>query len=176
LRALYLRCGRREDLLRSHEEVLPPERLSITSDVLVFAVENQGVCKWGLSWPPKTDDPPVIRMDLTQTPVWEPDHDQLSGFLVWFVLWQAVNGGAPAGANGHADAGLVDRLGGWRELDRTGCHWNDTRFFLRPGQAVCVVGFVDPLVCAAARDGDAFALLESAVQVDWDYTWPETDG
>jgi hypothetical protein len=173
LRALYLRCGAREDLLRTYEEVLAPDRLSVADGILVFAVENQGVCKWGLRWPPATDDPPVVRMDLTETPVWEPDHDRLSDFLVWFLLWQAVNGGAPAGANGDADAGVLDRLRGWRELDRTGCHWTHTRFFLRPGQAVCLMGSTSVYVCAAARDDQAFALLDSSVHVDWNYTWPE---
>jgi hypothetical protein len=173
LRALYLRCGGRKDLLHGYEEVLAPENLSVADGVLIFASENQGVCEWGLRWPPATDDPPVVRKDFTQTPVWEQDHDRLSDFLVWFLLWQGVNGGAPAGANGTADARVLDRLRSWQELDRTGCHWTETRFFHRPSQAVCVMGSDRICVYAAARDSNAFALLDSSVRVDWSYTWPE---
>src|SRR6185436_14796774 len=138
LRGLYLRCGLREDLLHGFEHVFPLNRLATKDGVLIFASENQGVCEWGMHWPPSTDDPPVLRKDFTATPVWEPDHDRLPGFLVWFLLWQAVNGGAPAGANGDADASVLEQLTGWRELDRTGCHWTGVRFFVRPGQAVCL--------------------------------------
>ena len=173
LRTLYLRCGAREDLLREYEEVLAPDRLSFADGVLQFASENQGVCKWGLLWPPAADDPPVLRMDFTEPPAWAPDHDRLSDFLVWFLLWQAVNGAAPTGANGNADTRVLDRLRDWRELDRTGCHWTDTRFFLRPGQVVCLMGSDPVYVCAAARDDDTFALLDSSLHVDWNYTWPE---
>jgi hypothetical protein len=173
LRMLHVRCGARDDLLRAYEEVLAPERLGVEDGVMTFATENQGACQWGVRWPPVEDDPPVVRMDFSDAPVWEADHDRLSDFLIWFLHWQAVNGGAPAGANGNADATVLDRLHDWREIDRTGRHWSDTRFFIRLRQAVCLIGCDPVYVCAAARDGSAFSLLNSSLRVAWNYTWPE---
>jgi hypothetical protein len=173
LRRLYVRCGVRKDLLRTYEEVLPPDRLQVDDGVLILVRENEGACQWGVPWPPAGADPPVVRMDFTAKPAWEPDHDRISDFLVWLLHWQAVNGGAPTGANGDADGRILDRLRGWHELDRTGCHWTDTRFLLRAGQAVCLIGSDPIYVCAAARDASAFAALDSALGIDWNYTWPE---
>jgi hypothetical protein len=170
---LYARCGHREDLLSSYEQLLPPERLRLEDGVLVFVEENQGVSKWGIRL--VDADPAVERMDFTANPQWEPDHDRLSNFLISFVLWQAVNGGAPAGGVATTDSGLFRALSSWREFPIAGSHWTDARFFQRDEQLLCLLGTKEASVLAAARTPAALAALATAIGLDWDYAWPEAD-
>jgi len=170
----YALCGHRDDLLSSYEQLLPPDRLRLEDGVLVFVDENQGVAQWGIRT--ADGDPAVWRKDFTADPFWEPDHNRLSDFLISFVLWQAVNGGAPAGGVGSADSRIFDAISSWPEFPIEGSHWTDTRFFALNGQLLCLLGKQDVSVLAAARDDAAFAALDASVQLAWDYTWPERDG
>jgi hypothetical protein len=174
LRELYLHCGQREDLLRSHERLLAPDELRLEDGVLVFVEENQGLSEWGVR--AGSADPHVERKDFTRDPSWEPDHDHLSDFLMTFVFWQAVNGGAPAGGVATADDRVFQELSAWREVKIAGSHWTQTRFYSAKNQLLCLVGTEDVSVLAAARDVESFAALDGCLEVTWDYTWPHESG
>lgn len=171
---LYARCGNRADLLRAHERLLAPDALRMDDGVLVFVEENQGACQWGLRI--LGGDPAVERKDFTVDPVWEPDHARLSDFLVSFTLWQAVNGGAPAGGVTTTDRRILDQLSVWRELSIAGSHWTDVRFFTLENRLLCLIGSDEITVLAAARDESRFTVMQAELSIDWDYTWPENDG
>ncbi|GLW52144.1 hypothetical protein [Kitasatospora phosalacinea] len=64
LRSGYALFGRRNNLTRTQDPLLPPSGLYVdeeTGDVLVFREENQGCASWGvLLSAPDRDDPPVL--------------------------------------------------------------------------------------------------------------------
>ncbi|GLW69670.1 hypothetical protein Kpho02_19690 [Kitasatospora phosalacinea] len=89
LRSGYALFGRRDDLTRTQDALLPPsglyvERVDETADdgMLVFREENQGCAFWGLPLSaPDRDDPPVL---VDAGDGWSPFLPRMS--LAWVEL------------------------------------------------------------------------------------------
>jgi len=90
----YAISGRREDIWSVQDELLPPDRLTVVDDYLVFCVENQAVVSWGIPVDRMADlDPPVYVQSVDEPSSWLLEEDTLSLFaLRWFVYclkWSA---------------------------------------------------------------------------------------
>lgn len=92
LREAYLLFGRRFDLTRNQDRLLPPRVLEIdeSGEVLVFRHENQSVASWGI---PLADiaelDPPVV---MKHGEGWQPFLDRVSLACVEMVLTEVLFG------------------------------------------------------------------------------------
>ncbi|MGC0418675.1 SMI1/KNR4 family protein [Embleya sp. AB8] len=91
LRELYRLLGRREDLTSNHDVLLPPDKLYVEDDVLVFREENQGVAWWGVRL--GGEDPAVVVSYSPATPTaehWTAWLPKLSLAAVEMVLSETV--------------------------------------------------------------------------------------
>ncbi len=123
LREFYLLAGKRTDLNHAQDQLVHPNDLQIEDEKLVFYVENQAVCIWGV---PAEDldvaDPPVVRGDSMAGSaqwVWEPHFARLSSFLLMMLCWQGVGGGMTCSAVVRGIGAQVEEMIGarWRSLD-----------------------------------------------------------
>jgi hypothetical protein len=150
------------------EQVLGPHELRVASGTLLFCVENQGVCLWGIPLDRiNEDDPPVVRAANEAVLAWEPDHDRLSDFLVTLVYWQCVNGAL--GNTGIADApeGVVQKVPAlWPEIALGPNTWG-IRFFGKAGQLVCLAG--EDQVSAAGVSESDLREISASLGIDWDF-------
>ncbi|WP_262060877.1 SMI1/KNR4 family protein [Streptomyces sp. STR69] len=93
LREGYALLGRRDDLTRQQDPLLPPSALRVVDDfggVLVFRHENQGCASWGVRLNEiEQDDPPVV-MEAYEG--WVPFLDRLSVAWVELVLSESLLG------------------------------------------------------------------------------------
>ena len=143
LRELYLLAGRRDDINRPMNHLIPPEDLSVEQGALVVYEENQNVVLWGVRVEDLgRDDPPVVRAYNDVTLSWEDDHDRLSAFFVTMLYWQAVNGGLPfAGVVADVDETEIPEVHRhWPKVDLLGSLWDHLIVFHRAGQLVCITG------------------------------------
>lgn len=175
LREFYLLAGRRRDLNHAHNQLVHPDDLRIEDENLVFYVENQGACIWGVvAEDLDVADPPVARGDSLAGIAhwaWEPESEPLSSFLLAMLCWQAVMGGMAysAGVNG-VDAQVEETIGAhWRALD-VGAQWSGLRPYIGDGQILCLMG-AQPRVdlYAGARSQKGLAEVEELLNVEWDY-------
>ena len=94
LRECYLLTGKRSDMHRSLDVLLPPQELKLASETIIFYLENQGVVVWGIRIADAhLEDPPVYLAANESRLVWELAWDHLSGFLHFMLLWQAMGVG-----------------------------------------------------------------------------------
>lgn len=90
MREAYVLFGRRPDLTRSQDRLLPPDQLRVdpSGSVLVFREECQGCTSWGLRLADlDLDDPPVV-MELGDA--WVPYSARLSLALAEMVLTESM--------------------------------------------------------------------------------------
>jgi hypothetical protein len=170
LRYFYKEIGYKGVLGQTQESLLSPDRFSIHDGALVFCVENQGVCLWGIRvMDLQLDDPPVVRASNESPLVWEIDHEHLSDFWITFIYWQTINGAlGTVGINGNAtDAVLTEVEGQWPEIRLGPNNWG-VRFFGTADQFICIVG--DRQIQAAATTGDGLREIEALLGVEWDYS------
>lgn len=115
LRSFYRSWGARSDMTRRVQRLLPPQKLIMRSDALVFCVETQSICYWAirravLGWA----DPPVSiassgdegsvwegHLDLD----WEESHEHVSDFLDALTYTHAFAGGAAHGGRSNEQPG-----------------------------------------------------------------------
>jgi hypothetical protein len=74
----------------SFNQLLMPARWTLDGHYVVFATENQGVCRWAVSL--KSSRPSVFQQSAGSTE-WFREPFDLLPFLVTFCLWNGVNGG-----------------------------------------------------------------------------------
>src|SRR5439155_8456508 len=92
LRQAYALIGKRDDLTRVQDRLLPPAKLRIddTGEVLVFRVENQNVAQWGVPLRVVSEpDPPLVFRQRSRPLaewVWQPFLDRVSLACVEMVL------------------------------------------------------------------------------------------
>lgn len=93
LREGYALLGRRDDLTRQQDPLLPPPALQVVDDfggVLVFRHENQGCASWGIPLDEiEQDDPPVV---VESHDGWIPFLDRMSVAWVELVLSESLLG------------------------------------------------------------------------------------
>lgn len=107
LTACYRLLGRR-DLTSRQDPLLPPDRLWVEDDVLVFRVENQHCALWGVPVPHLGEaDPPVVFQNVSHTrPTgWRPFLDRFSSATVEMVLSEALlyGGGTEGDVNDNRE-------------------------------------------------------------------------
>ena len=179
LREFYLLAGKRPDLNHAHDQLVHPNDLQIEDEKLVFYVENQAVCVWGV---PAEDldvaDPPVVRGDSmagSEQWEWEPHFERLSSFLLMMLCWQGVMGGMTHSAVASGiDAQAEEMIGArWRSLDGDAGE-GGLRSYIGDGQILCLVG-TQPRVDlhAGARNEKGLAEIAESLDVTWGYSSSE---
>jgi hypothetical protein len=174
LREFYLLAGKRTDLNHAQDQLVHPNDLQIEDEKLVFYVENQAVCIWGVR---ATDldvsDPPVVRGDSMGSSqwVWEPHFERFSSFLLMMLCWQGVGGGMTYSAVvSGIDAQVEEMIGArWRSLDIDA--GGGIRAYIGDGQILCLIG-TQPRVDlhAGARNEKGLVEIEELLDVAWDYS------
>lgn len=153
--------GRRDDLTRNQDLISSPEDLEIHEGALLFRVENQSVCAWGvLLTDLDQDDPPTyLRADLAdladenQEGWWTPWTGTLSLALVEALMTETVL----AEVEGLSDAwelgGRPVDESGLTELPRIQPEWCKTTWYV--GDDVLVHVSDDAWVSVRARSLEA---------------------
>ena len=87
----YRRLGKNKAINHTQDNLLAPNelRLSDNQDYLVFYVENQGVCVWGIAIKQLQEPNPTVYMSYDEQS-WRPEADCLSDFLYAMAYLQAV--------------------------------------------------------------------------------------
>lgn len=176
LREFYLLAGKRTDLNHAHDQLVHPNELRIEDEKLVFYVENQAVCVWGVrAGDIDVADPPVVRGDSmagSEQWVWEPQFERFSSFLLMMLCRQGVGGGMTHSAVvSGVDAQVEETIGArWRALDMDAGE-GEVRAYIGDGQILCLVG-TQPRVDlhAGARSEQGLAEIEELLDVAWDYS------
>jgi hypothetical protein len=129
LRTFYRAWGKRSDLADSAFFLLPPDRLVVRADTLLFWAENQESWYWGVPHEAMAeDDPPVVLTESGPTGwevesklYWMPSHPHLSSLLDDMAYLHAFRpGGAIHGGWTHPDLpDPSDRQIAWLEA-----HWS----------------------------------------------------
>jgi hypothetical protein len=176
LREFYLLAGRRRDINHAHNQLVHPNDLRVDDENLVFYVENQAACVWGVAAEDlDAADPPVVRGDSLAGVAlweWEPESEPLSSFLLAMLCWQAVMGGMAYSASVNGIDAQVERTIGahWRVLD-IGARWSGLRPYIGDGQVLCLMGAQPRAdLYAGARSEKGLAEIEELLNVEWDYS------
>ena len=181
LKHFYRAWGRRDDITRFRENLLPPEYLSVQSGFLVFAEENQAVYQWGIPCDfLKHENPPVyyaLQLSDHSEAVWELSHRHISDFLDYLTYGHALAGGAPYGGAAQDQLNEV-------QLDEVQRTWvtielasvpmglvpePDSQWLLYGRQGIVM----DPLrqVWIAAQSFDALETVRQQLCLTWNYQW-----
>lgn len=87
--------GRVPMFVEAFQRLWVPQDLEIDGGKLVFAEENQGVCRWGCQ--AEEGDPPALQQPAGQAR-WYPEDVPLSQFLAILMYYQCAQGGYPHAA------------------------------------------------------------------------------
>ncbi len=87
-------AGRRDDCFGGDDHPLAPDHLRLEDQMLIFAVENQGLCAWGIPLATLDQPDPPVLIDTQEwtgqpgqtTPNWEAGHMTVTEFLLGMVL------------------------------------------------------------------------------------------
>lgn len=91
LRALHMRLGACEPLMRGFNRFIAPETWEVRDGFLSFLDENQGVCQWMID----ADEQVWMRVDTEHYP----EELALNDFLAVIMPYQLAQGGWPCGAS-----------------------------------------------------------------------------
>jgi hypothetical protein len=166
LREAYRLLGRRDDLCRNQDRLLPPEELHVREDALVCVEENQGAAHWGIRLGDLgTDDPPVaVRPDLADKTAerWEPWTDRLSAAIVDLVMSEVLYYG-----DGLSDAGEMTGIadGAFEPLPSLLATESGSRWLLGDDALLHVCD--GSWVTVRVRSRDAFGAVRESVTADW---------
>lgn len=188
LRSFYRSWGARDDMTRRSEHFLPPQKLIVRSDALVFCVENQSICYWAVRRASLDQaDPPVsVASSGDEQSVWEGDlalewkqsHDHVSNFLDALTYTHAFAGGAVHGGVSHEQPDD-------RRVTLVKQHWQRTvirsnpfylehdafdrrwPIYVREGQAIdWMLRFA-----VAARKTDDLDQISQTLDLTWERMW-----
>lgn len=164
LREAYGLFGRRDDLTRNHDNLLPPKELYVDDGggVLVYQVENQGCAYWGVLLKDlEQDDPPTVtRLDGLGAR-WEPWEARLSVACIAMVMSEFVL--LDEGPTDYVELEEGTDLGrAFRRLPDVG---RETRWFTGPD--VLMREIAGEFVNVRARTGAALDTVREAVPGDW---------
>ncbi|HEV3343026.1 MAG TPA: hypothetical protein VG125_21810 [Pirellulales bacterium] len=180
LREYYLVAGREKHINQFHNRLLPPEKLWIDSERVVFMEENQCVVYWGVAAARETTPDAAVFQGVNRRDEgieWHPEADSCSTFLNVMAVWHASFGGAAA----HTAVGYVDESTTRAALDE---QWkpigevNAMRAYKQSGRAVCFLRWEDFIqkhrklpawrVFAAAASADELERLKASLQGQWE--------
>jgi hypothetical protein len=95
LREWYARHGARSDIWSLQDKLWVPAEIRVEDGVLTFAIENQGVVRWGIRLDDLLDeDPVVVVSDPSGKGGWLVESESTSGFALQFALLNAKWSGA----------------------------------------------------------------------------------
>jgi hypothetical protein len=180
LKEYYLVAGREKRINQFHNRLLPPEKLWIDSERVVFMEENQWVVYWGVPALRETKSDAAVFQGVNRRDKgieWHPEADSCPTFLNVMAVWHASFGGAAA----HTAVGYVDQSTTRAMLDE---QWkligevNAMRAYKQSGRAVCFLKWEDLIqkhrklpawrVFAAAANSDELEQLKASVQAQWE--------
>jgi len=92
LKDFYSVAGGSRDLLNADYRFLPPEKLRVDDDHLIFCGENQGLESFGISLEPlRAGRPnPPVQVRSEKNPKWFGESGKLSAFLLGMTAWNVV--------------------------------------------------------------------------------------
>ncbi|KYF78312.1 hypothetical protein BE17_53355 [Sorangium cellulosum] len=90
LRDYLATAGRHGGMMDADFHVLPPDKLRLAGDCLVFCEENQYVAEWGIQAADRASPNPRVSGRARNTEKWYSEASRLSGFLIHVATWQAV--------------------------------------------------------------------------------------
>jgi hypothetical protein len=108
LRSFYRSVGRVEGIASGYQHLVAPEDLQIGEGRLLFLVENQAVCAWGIE--PSGDDPEVEQGEESEPHAWEKIGQSASSFLEMLIYMQMAWGGSKHIAYHFEPATVLDRI------------------------------------------------------------------
>jgi hypothetical protein len=131
LRAMYGKAGRRHDLHEAWDRLVSPKNLIMVNKALVFYEEHDRTAAWAIRASDlAAPDPPVVSARNEPPFKWEADHDTLDEFFFTELLWTHVRSEPSVVLEQRPD------LGGWDEIDLTGCHWDIRGCYAKGGVVV----------------------------------------
>lgn len=92
LKDFFAVAGASRDLLNADYRILPPEKLRVDGEHLIFCEENQGLEDFGLPLEAVRAAEPNPRVDVRpkRAPRWTVEASALSAFLLGMTAWQVV--------------------------------------------------------------------------------------
>lgn len=80
--------GKARSVWSCQDEFLPPNRMHLQNEALIFYMENQAIVKWGIPIDLiSADDPPVVVSSVEKADIWVPQTDNLSKFAIYMFAF-----------------------------------------------------------------------------------------
>jgi hypothetical protein len=175
LREWYELHGARADVWSLQDRLFMPDQLRLEDGVLTFAIESQGVVRWGIRLDDlDVDDPPVVVSDPDRRGYWSEESDATSSFAIQYALLNAKWSDAVTHhANGQATDEALDAIARCHpRLPFPDMHWPGwpTRFY--GGDDVLVETVADTWIWISARTEQALEAIDAQMRdagVVWEH-------
>ena len=140
-------------LVAPQDEFLPPDRLHVQNDALIFYVENQAVVQWGIPMDQLAfDDPSVVVESVDGADHWIPQTDNLSKFAIYMFAYTLAFADVDSWVYGYAKPPLVDAIvSRFPMLDFPTTWWTQTRLFGYDDIIVAIDGTDHVHACAMSK-------------------------
>ena len=149
----YCSSGKRRSVWSRQDEFLPPDRLHVQNDALIFYVENQAVVQWGIPMDQLAlDDPSVVVESVDDADQWIPQTDKLSKFAIYMFAYTLAFADGDYWVYGYAKPPLVDTIvSRFPMLDFPTTWWTQTRLFGYDDIIVAIDGTDHVHACAVSK-------------------------
>ena len=173
LREYYRLLGNLTTINKAHNELLHLNDIYIEDNKLIFMLENQGVCYWGIDLKDLAmEDPPIYEgftvseSDLLE---WRIHSSKCPDFLVAMFYWQAALGGLSYGGIADLDLAAFKKIDSeYNFIIEDG----GVKIYDRSGVSICVCsGFQNNLeLFVGCNNKNSFLEIEKELDLDWSYS------
>lgn len=177
LREWYARYGARTDVWSRQDRLLKPCELKVERDVLIFAIENQGVVTWGIRLEDlKSDDPPVFVSDQNGKD-WLIESPTTSAFAIQYALMNVKWCGGKHSANGEGTDGAFAAIAeSYPRIPVAEMHWPTPPTCFYGNDEIIIETNGDTWIWATAQTQEALAQLDALVRDAGMDDWVLYDG
>lgn len=150
----YLAHGKRHDVWCNQDKFLPPDKLFMHNNALIFYIENQGVVEWGI---PENElnvnDPSVVVEFVDESNTWIPQTNHVSLFAIHMFTYTLAFADSDTWLYGYAEPPLLASITNiFPMLEFPDKWWTETRIFGYEDLVIAIDGCDFVHACATSTN------------------------